>query len=148
MARRREIVVLKSIAAVARFFQVDRHTVTDWLDKGCPQKSKTEFELDKIVAWWGKHIAAPKFASGGDDSMAELKLKREQQQYRRDELKYAKEVQAVIPWLHVEEFHDRFASHLRKAGDLLRKHHGEEAQQILLDAITAAEKDHEGAFGE
>jgi len=147
MARKREIVILKSIAAVARFFGVDRHTATDWFDKGCPQKSKTEFELDRIVQWWVKNIAAPKFAGRNDDAVAQLKLKREQQRYKLCELEYAKECKAVIPYAHVAEFHDRFAVHLRKAGDLLRKHHGEQAQQILLDTISTVEKEHEGAFG-
>lgn len=143
MATRRRIrIILNSNADVSRFFGVGRHTVEDWIDKGCPGRiSKTEYDLTQMVEWWGKNVAAVKWGRTESDSLADLKVVQMEQKIRQQKLSYAKEVQAVLPRVHVKEILSRLSELYRRAGELLRKHHGDDAQKILHDAIDAAEKE-------
>jgi len=137
--RRVFTIKVNSVTDLAKYYGVDRHTVRDWIEKGLPVDDTGEYDLHNIREWWAKHIAAPKH-QGAPDVHSELKKKRLEQAYRKEELEYAKACQAVIPREHVSEFLEILGKHYRRAGDIVRKKFGKQAQKVLLDTNRQVEK--------
>jgi phage terminase Nu1 subunit (DNA packaging protein) len=138
--------------AIAAFFGIRRRTVQDWLGAGCPgtveeEGKRTKYNLRLVFGWWKENVYKPPKDPEELSHLEELKRLQLQQKIRSGELDYAKEKQDVIRWLHVQTYLERTAARYRQAGDLLRKHHGPDAQKILHDAIDAVEAELDTMFG-
>lgn len=142
--------IVTSQDAVGAFFGVGRRRAQDWSNEGMPGETG-HYDLREIFKWWLENVYKPpkKKAEDRETSahLEELKKMQLQQKIRANELEYAKEKEVVIPWAHVQTYLDRMCARYRSAGDLLRKHHGPDAQKILHDAIAAVEADLDGMFG-
>ncbi len=131
-------------------------TVSLWVDKGMPGQ-RGLYPLEEIIPWFEERIVRARIArekkikpepQESKESKTEKELKSQllKQKYRTEELKYAERIKELMPREHVRQVFVRSAELYRTAGELLRKHHGDEAQQILLDAIEGVEKELENMF--
>lgn len=144
-------IVLKAQDQVAAEFGVAPNTVKAWRARGMPG-GNGKYVLRDVIEFFADKIIPARIANSKKEVPAETtpeKAIKEQllrQKYRTEEIKYAERIRELMPREHVRQAFVRTAELYRTAGELLRRHHGDEAQQILLDAIDGAEKELENMF--
>lgn len=131
---------VKTVHRVARFFEVAEATIYRWIDKGLPNNPETdEFDLHECRKWHMQHIVAPSL-SENDERERELKLRQLEQKTLMADLEIAEREGKLVLWKHVVGFLEETSLSYRRAGELLRRHFGADAQGILLEAIDANEQ--------
>lgn len=96
----------------------------------------TKAKLDKVQSESAEQLT----------EMEKAKLLKVQNEARCKHLDYLARKAELMPRLHIQKIFSASASHYRRAGETLRRHHGEDAQQILLDAIEAVDHELETLF--
>ena len=76
-----------------------------------------------------------------DATVAELKAIALRQEIRAKDFEHARKCRLLCSWENVQEFYEFFAAQIRRAGELLRKHHGPDAQLLFDEALTVAERE-------
>ena len=143
--------VAKSITQLAAELATSEPTIRIYLARGMPGE-RGNYVIRECIAWIRENVAPRKNLVNKDPALAEdqdskdLKRALDKQKYRDNEVKFAERVKELMPREHVREVFVRTSELYRTAGELLRKHHGDEAQRILLDAIGGAEKELENMF--
>lgn len=150
MARRKKD-LRKNRGDVAAWFGVSERTLGYWANDGCPCKGDGPYDLYQIAEWWAREIVAPRAVKelkrearekATEDATVDVELKRERarQEIRTKELDYAERVGELLPRSHVRQVWQSVAQELRRAGELLQKQHGDDAQLLMLEALDAAEQ--------
>ena len=133
---RRKPLHLESVAAVAALFGVSSRTITAWFDAGCPCRGGP-YDLYQIIEWWARERAQA--GSKDKDIDAELKRRRLEQQIKSEELDYAERVDELMPRAHASLIFETVATELRKAGELLQRQFGDDAQLVILEALDSVD---------
>ena len=107
------------------------------LDKEFKAKTnKLQTELDEL-----KEQLSDTKVSVSDASSQQLKDAVLRQQIREKDFEHARKCRLLCSWENVQEFYEFFAAQIRRAGELLRKHHGPDAQLLFDEALTIAERE-------
>lgn len=135
MARRKPE-VKKTLSEVGGFFGVTDRTLDKWFADGCPCKGGP-YDLYPMVEWWARERAQ----SGNREKSidADLKRRRLEQQIKSEELDYAERIDELMPRAHVSLVFETVASELRKAGELLQKQFGDDAQLVILESLESVD---------
>ena len=132
---KREAEIKSTLAEVGAFFGVTERTIDNWQKEGCPCKGGP-YDLYPIVEWWARERQA-----GNKDKIldAELKRRRLEQQIKSEELDYAERVDELMPRAHASVVFDTVAVELRRAGEVLQRQFGDDAQLVILEALDAVD---------
>ena len=127
--------IKETLAEVGAFFGVTERTIDNWQKAGCPCKGGP-YDLYPIVEWWAREKQA-----GNKEKMldAELKRRRLEQQIKSEELDYAERVDELMPRAHASVVFDTVAAEYRKAGELLLRQFGDDAQLVVLEALDSVD---------
>lgn len=125
-------------ADVAEHFGVHERTVAGWIAAGAPG-SPGRYDLDAIAAWRDARRGK------GDDPELAGPASAGLERYRQAraaiaELELARLRRQLVPREEVHAVLDQVATTLRRAGEILARHHGDEARQVLEDAIDDARR--------
>ena len=140
--------VVETVDQVAEHCGVHRRTVHEWLRQHCPGKPGT-YDLDAIAAWRDARSRAAKEEDGALAGPASPGLER----YRLAraaiaELELEQLRGRLVPRDEVHAVMDQVAGVLRNAGEVLQRHYGDEARQVLEEAIDNARRLLEGVRDE
>ena len=130
---RRKREMKKTLAEAGAFFGVTEKTIRTWHTQGCPCKGGP-YDLYLIAEWWARER---QHGSQGNSLEADLKLRRLEQQCKSDELDYAERIDELMPRANVDLIFNLTAAEIRKAGELLQRQFGDDAQLILLEALES-----------
>ena len=97
-------------------------------------------KLQKEIEELKSKFASSKF-SVDDASAAELKNEMARQKLKMTNLEYGRKMKLLVCWKNVEMFYDFFSAQLRRVGDTLRRHYGEDARLILEEGLTTSERE-------
>ena len=125
--------VVKNMTAVKDFFGLPLSTVEYWRRQGMPG-GRNHWDLREIVAWLrqeGGEWNPKKVSASTDLRDAQAKL---------TWLKVEQAKGTLVPRKHVQETFRQYAYALRTAGDLLQRTYGEDAREILIDALDEGER--------
>jgi hypothetical protein len=134
--------VCTSLEHLANEMNLSSQMVKTYIAKGMPGE-RGSYILRDCWKWYCENVRPRrnelnKSKPIEDEETKDLKRALDKQKLRDGELKFAEKVRELMPREHVREVFVRTSELYRTAGELLRKHHGDEAQAILLDAIEGA----------
>jgi len=135
MPRRRPL-ILEKVSDIAAFFGVSPRTIGKWFDAGCPGRGG-DYDLYQFVQWWCRE------RQGGNQDKSidtDLKRRRLEQLIKSEVLDYAERVDELMPRADASLIFETVASELRKAGELLRRQFGDDAQLVILEALDSIEQ--------
>jgi hypothetical protein len=163
--------VAKTVVDVARACNATTENVTIAVNDGNIKRRKRgkansyEYDLVSCVAYFAtlraerkakrernkleKHIEELKLrleSKNGslplaDATSTELKDELVRVQIQERKLEHARKMKLLCSWQNMESFFEFFAAQIRRAGELLRKHHGPDAQALFDEALTVAERE-------
>ncbi len=125
-------------AQVAEHFSRNRRTVADWFGTGCPGQAG-EYDLEAIAAWLDARSGKTDDPELAGPASAGLERYR-QARAAIAELELARLRRQLVPRAEVHAVLDQVAATLRTAGEILARHHGDDARQVLEDAIDNAHR--------
>ena len=135
---------------VADLLSVHPPQITHWINNNeFPfDEIQTRYDLREIVQWYVSH-QAPKLGAGQQrTTIQDLQVVEMRQKIRKEEQRYAAECSELVPRRFVEQAFREMGVVLSAAGESLRKHYGDDAQQIVNDAIDAFERNMDGFYAE
>ena len=147
----REPIVVTSVRSLSKFFNVNERTAQRWIDQGCPGTSR-KYDLYLVHRWLTERDieeALRARRSSSDPSSGEttdLKARLDEVKIRKEDLSFLERCERLIPREHCQIAWNAVATHLRVAGELLRKHHGVDAQEILTEALNESQREVEQLF--
>jgi len=134
----------------------------DWQNAGMPGEIGN-YPLREIITWFGETIAINRWKKKGgmreireqqsknnpskSSKLSDLKEEQLRIKNQMENLKYAERARELIPVEHIDRFMKSGSGYIRRAGELLRKHFGNEAQKMLLDNLDAWDKEWSKEFG-
>ena len=129
-------IVVTTLQQISREFARSESMIVQWRDAGMPG-TRGNWRLRDIIPWVfkNKFLNDPNIAKeirdkyGDSESDDELKREKLRQQIRDNELNYAERIGQLIPKILLDGFMEKQSSRLRTAGELIRKHHGDDAQR-------------------
>lgn len=125
-------------AQVAEHFERHERTVAGWFGAGCPGKPG-HYDLDAIQAWLDARSGKTDDPELAGPASAGLERYR-QARAAIAELELARLRRQLVPREEVHAVFEQVARTLRTAGEILARHHGDDARQVLEDAIDNAHR--------
>jgi len=128
--------IVRTRDQVAEHYGVHLRTVAGWMAAGCPGKPGA-YDLDKIHAW-RDHTKKddPLLAGRSDPELARYRMARAE----LAELDLEERRRNLIPREEVHRVMEAVATALRSAALVLEKQYGDQAREILEDALDAARR--------
>ncbi|QDU82666.1 hypothetical protein Pla110_44270 [Polystyrenella longa] len=144
---------------VANFAGVSKRTVQEWIARGCPGRPK-HYDLSEMVQWAREHVWVPRrtaaktfeedgdplLSDGGTGSVWLEKYRHEKTLEVR--AKRLRDMGELVATSEIQDGLNVLSNVIRQAGELLQRTHGEEAYEILEEAIIEFETQAEELFGD
>lgn len=126
----------KNLIEIAAWFGLSVRTIRDWFDDGCPCKGGP-YDTYLMAEWYFCERRV-----GDKDKSIDVNLKRRrlEQQIKSDELDYAERINELMPRAHASHVFAVVAAELRKAGELLQRQFGDDAQLVILEALESTDR--------